>query len=50
MTRKDLLARTGISGIRVVSETTRVIEFRNGNCRPATDAEVMLVAIILENG
>lgn len=48
MTRKDLLARTGIAGIRVVSDNTRVIEFRNGNCRPATDVEVKLLAIILE--
>ena len=48
MTQQDLLARTGISGIRVVSENTRVIEFRNGHCRPATDVEVKLLAIILD--
>jgi hypothetical protein len=47
MTRTDALARAGISTIRKVSDSTTVIEYVSGGCRPATATEVKLVEVLL---
>ena len=47
MTRLDVLAAIGATGVREVSEHTTVIEFKRGGARPATDIEKRLLGLLL---
>lgn len=48
MTLKDIRAITGISDVRKLSETTTVVEFPSGHCRPATEAEIRMWQALTE--
>lgn len=48
MTRAQLAQEAGIKRIRKVSEDTHVVDFPNGTCRPATEVERRLWAVLLK--
>jgi hypothetical protein len=39
MTMLDILSELGIQGLRKVSDSTTVVELKNGYCYPATQME-----------
>ena len=43
---QDFLAQAGISQVRKVSDSTTVIEYRSGGCRPATETEKQLFGLL----
>ena len=47
MTKLDVLSAIGASAVRVVSDNTTVIEWKNGGARPATAVEVKLLGLLL---
>jgi hypothetical protein len=46
MTSEELHSSTGISTIRTISPTTKVVEFTSGGVRPATAVEETLWGLL----